>query len=363
VGSASALKIPVTDGTGRIDQSFLNSARTWAAVQSFTADNCQITTDPDSANDAVRKSYLDTQLALRTKYFGDSSDGAFAVTTGTTTWNTSEKYVYQFSSFSLTGDGVLTFGANLQNKRVIVYVDGNLVITSSTVPAVNLNGFGGLGGTSTAYPNAGGSGIASEIYSTTLTSAGSGGGAESGSTPLIGGCGGGGGGMATVGANGQAGSGGSGGASGVGGATSFATNFAQYNANNLLNFFAPGSGGGSGGRVQSNSGLVSGSGGAGGGSIIFIVKGSINITSTMQATGSVGTNGATDGSSNSAGSGGGGGGGSIAILYAGTVIANTPTFTVTGGAGGTAGGKSGGTGGNGYGIVKPIYPGSFNVGF
>lgn len=42
----------------------LDTANTWAAVQSVTADNLQITTDANSANDAVRQSYLMAQVGL-----------------------------------------------------------------------------------------------------------------------------------------------------------------------------------------------------------------------------------------------------------------------------------------------------------
>lgn len=40
----------------------LDTANTWAAVQSVSADNLQITSDPDSANDAVRSSYLAAEV-------------------------------------------------------------------------------------------------------------------------------------------------------------------------------------------------------------------------------------------------------------------------------------------------------------
>jgi len=121
VGSASALKIPVTDGTGRIDQSFLNSARTWAAVQSFTADNCQITSDPDSANDAVRKSYLDV-FAVYNQGTGTSGE-AFSV--GDTLYvkasdgllykavGTGDESTYSFVGIALDAAG----GASVANIR------------------------------------------------------------------------------------------------------------------------------------------------------------------------------------------------------------------------------------------------------
>jgi len=43
----------------------LDTANTFAAVQSLTADNLQITTDANSANDGVRSSYLDSTLDAR----------------------------------------------------------------------------------------------------------------------------------------------------------------------------------------------------------------------------------------------------------------------------------------------------------
>ncbi len=57
-GAGDANKVPVLNASGVLAQSFLDAARTWGAVQSFTADNAQITSDADSANDAVRQSYL-----------------------------------------------------------------------------------------------------------------------------------------------------------------------------------------------------------------------------------------------------------------------------------------------------------------
>lgn len=47
--------VQMNDGT-------IDKVRTWGTVQSLTADNLQITTDANSANDAVRKSLLDASL-------------------------------------------------------------------------------------------------------------------------------------------------------------------------------------------------------------------------------------------------------------------------------------------------------------
>lgn len=72
--------VVVTDASGYIDQTMMDTARTWGAVQSFTADNCQITSDADSANDAVRQSYMHTEMS---KGVGEGTSGeAFSIGDG-----------------------------------------------------------------------------------------------------------------------------------------------------------------------------------------------------------------------------------------------------------------------------------------
>lgn len=62
-GAGDANKVPVLDANGLLDQTFLGGARTWAGVNSFTADNCQITSDANSANDAVRMSLMQAEIS------------------------------------------------------------------------------------------------------------------------------------------------------------------------------------------------------------------------------------------------------------------------------------------------------------
>jgi hypothetical protein len=62
VGAGDANKVPVLGADGLLDQTFLDKARTWSATQSFTAASCQVTTDASGGNDAIRKSYMDTQI-------------------------------------------------------------------------------------------------------------------------------------------------------------------------------------------------------------------------------------------------------------------------------------------------------------
>lgn len=311
----------------------IDLVRTWGTVQSFIANNCQITTDPDSANDAVRKSWVD---AL---FFGDGSDGAFSSSSGTTTLNDASKNVYQYTSFSLTGTGVLTTGANIDNKPLIIFVQGDLTITSSTVPAVDRSGKGGpkgTGGTTGDNSTAGTAG--GTVYV-------SNGGAR-GPRADSGNGGGGGGGYGNAGSNGANG----GGTGGTGGTNNPYTTLRPIRQ--LITHAFIGGGGGGGGE-DTSTGNDGGDGGNGGGCVIFIVGGNINITSTITVAGANGSNGVSG--TNSGGGGGGGGGGFIGIYYLGSVTANTGTYTVSGGTGGTSGdGGAGGTGGAGQSEVRQI---------
>lgn len=65
-GAGDSGKVPVLAADGTLASGFIDKARTWSTVQSFTANNAQITTDADSANDAVRQSYALAQVALNT---------------------------------------------------------------------------------------------------------------------------------------------------------------------------------------------------------------------------------------------------------------------------------------------------------
>lgn len=351
-GSVDVNKVPVLDANGKLDNSFLNDLIT------READQIQITTDPDSAEDAVRKSYVDTKVDTKAleQFFGDESDGEFNQATGTTTWNTAEKHVYQFSDFSLTGDAILTLGSNLNGKKIWVFVNGSLTITSSASKAINLDGLGGLGGT------AGGNGSNGESLASNSNSGGGAGGTSSGTATTYGGGGGGGGGMHSVGVAGTAGSAGSGGGGGSAGATSVLIPNIYWEGKLLSDLLSCGAGGGAGGGGSAT--YAGGVGGAGGGCIIFIVKGDVNITSVMSAIGANGQAGTRDEPNHyyNGGGGGGGGGGSFGIFYSGSLIANTATFYVSGGSG-SASYVQGGSGGSGLAIVKKIYKALLNISF
>jgi len=61
-GASDENKIAVLDSSGTFANGFIDKARTWGTVQSFTANNAQITSDADSANDAVRLSLMQTEI-------------------------------------------------------------------------------------------------------------------------------------------------------------------------------------------------------------------------------------------------------------------------------------------------------------
>lgn len=109
--------------------------------------------------------------------------------------------------------------------------------------------------------------------------------------------------------------------------------------------FGFGGGGGGGGL---GSGQTGGAGGNGGG-VVIILCDELDFTGTILSTGTAGSNATNDGIGDNGGGGGGGGGGCVIIGYR-TLIANSGTITVTGGAGGTGlnGTYLGGAGGAGF---------------
>jgi hypothetical protein len=260
---------------------------------------------------------------------GTGADGALAITTGTTTIDLgSAAYVEKnYTSISITGDGKLTFSNPHANGTIIILKSqGNVTVTSSTVPAIEASGMGGAGG-ATGNGSFGNSivAISNPGRITTDTSV------------LI-----------------------------LNGGTQYSPVSPSIIYRNLP--LSCGGGGGAG-NPSSTTG-----GGAGGGALMIECGGAFNGSSSVYAkgiagadkAGSAGSNksqgggggasitgsgayGAHNGGSNAAANtagGGGGGGGTIVILYR-TLTSNTTTLVVTGGAGGT-GFVAGGAGADGF---------------
>ena len=257
-------------------------------------------------------------------FWGTGSLGSFSYSSGTQSLSAANKSiaVFDYTSFSLTGTASLQFGnANDNGTIYIVRSLGDVTITSSASRAIILDGAGGIAGQGVAGQSGGievggnsGNGFGSWYY---FSGSVSGGTAGSGVSVTGGG--------------------------GGGGFSSFTPSVNSTNGFLMPFAVAPGGGGGSGCNDTFNTGIISGAGGRGAGALIILCAGKLNITSSFSATGANGAN-TTD---NNNGAGGGGGGGSFYILY-NTLTANTATFTVSKGTGGTAsGGPSSCNGGNG----------------
>lgn len=76
-GAGDENKIAVLDSAGTFANGFIDKARTWGTVQSFTADNCQITSDANSSNDAVRFSQVQSLVGASSAFTtGEAINGS-----------------------------------------------------------------------------------------------------------------------------------------------------------------------------------------------------------------------------------------------------------------------------------------------
>lgn len=273
-----------------------------------------------------------------TKFGGTGADGALSISSGTTTIDLGgAAYVEKnYTSISITGTGQLAFSNPHPNgTTIVIKSQGNVTLTSSTVPCINAAGMGAKGAsatTTTGTGQAGGGGGASVCSD---GSAGDGG--TFGGSPSISGYANGnpayGIGMVSPGQGGQI----------ISGTTSSGpagTRFGYISSALIRSMLPliPGSGGGSGSGTGTN-----GAGGYGGAAAFLECAGYLNFTGTVSA---AGTNGGNVSTGNSAGGGGGGG---VFIILANYITTNTGTIVVSGGPGGTGGAYNGGSGAPGFG--------------
>jgi hypothetical protein len=280
------------------------------------------------------------------KFGGTGADGALSISSGTTTLSfaSAQYLIKNYTSISITGTAALAFSNPHANGSVaILKSKGDVTVTSSTVPAIDVRSMGAAGGVHNATTT-GNNG--------TSTSAAPRGGAQ-----------------ATIGSATYA--------------ASFATEIMKQAASGLgvYSSVIPGKNpivfAGAGGGAGSNHANTGGDGGIGSGGLYIECGGNLNITSTFNASGTAGGSGSGTAGGSVSGSGGrggggwfdsavpsnnstapgdgggGGGAGAIVIVYDGTLTANTATFTVSGGGAGTAasGGNNGSAGGDGYSLV------------
>lgn len=285
-------------------------------------------------------------------FFGDGSDGALNISSGTTVLQRDQFY----SSLTISGS------ARLDPNGFKIFVSGTLDLTNAPANAISLtvnnggNASGATGGTA-------GTGLVSGTVGGTngTASAGTNGGTGTGasataattSTACLGG------------SNGTAGSGGANATQVAGRTASTRTQNSFYRIDHqilrgttLFTGGLCGSGGSSGTGTTGNTSGSGGGGGAGSGIIcIFadtISRGSSTAVSSIAAIGGAGGNGSSSTAATNAGGGGGGAGGAggCVIIYYSSLTGSIATscIDVSGGAGGNGGngvvyrGGGGGTG-------------------
>ena len=270
------------------------------------------------------------ELNANFKFGGDGSDGALAISSGTTTVNlASAQYVIlNYSSILITGTAKLAFSNPHTNGTiVIIKCQGNCTLTSSQTPMIDCSALGAATGANNP------TGTLDDV--THYPSVGSNGNNNVGDNP-------------GAGVTGPS-----------GGSAQTLTSFYLTNANlvyrgmrNLI-VGAPGRNGGTGGSGNTGSGGGTGgsggAGGRGGGALYMEIGGAWNFTTSLGisvagANGSNGSNGTNGGGATGGGAGGGGGGGGnsgMFVALVGSITANTGSVNTASGAGG-----NGGTGGS-----------------
>ena len=268
------------------------------------------------------------------KFAGTGADGALTVTSGMTTIDLGSAaiFVKNYTSISITGTGAVNFSnPNARGTLIIFLCQGNVTITSSASPALDISNLGSAGGASTGGSNSFGDWLGGNI-------------AGAGASPGGGnpGAGGGAGGSNTdsTGSNGVNEGGVAGGIPGA--RHGWIVALAQWMRFGIV----PATGGAGGANSFADS--AGGAGGAGAGAFWCECGGALNLTSTMNANATNGSN--ATGFNN--GGGGGGGGGHFVFLYL-TLTANTATFNNVAGDGGSGsgGGGAGGAGATGSNLV------------
>ena len=284
------------------------------STQTVTSSLVSLTADVSGVLPLANGGVGNFQAPSWLRFFGDGSDGALNVTSGTTT----AAGEHWYSSVNVSVGAIL---ANNGAYSLIIRSTGTCTIAGTISGSVNtgsaagnnslISGWGGgTSGGSGGGTAAGVAGIAMVIGSTSAASGGTAGAASGGS----------------------AGNGATVGSTSVKYLYSGYVPQAQPNAAGMVWGGMKGPTGGSGGGVGGN-----------GGTGIVLACPTINFTGTVDVSGGAGT---AAGNNNQGGGGGGGGG--VVIMAAETYSANTGTITLTGGNGGGCASFTGcGTGGNG----------------
>lgn len=319
--------IAVGDNDGRVPTQSENDALAGTSGTPSSS-NKYVTNDDTSATSTASKVVRmnasgKIDLSIYNSFGGTGADGALSLTSGATNIDLGgvKYFTKNYTSISITGTGYLTFTNPHANGTIIRFKSqGNVTITTSATRAIDLKLIGGAKLTTAGEGNIGTSCFPptypGPLASSTLTPIGTRikeEGLYFGITPLY--CGSGGGKPESGGGN-----------SGAGGGCLYIECLGNWNVTGAIDLS------GESGVNGGSSGNHSGTGSCGG-------------ASYGDATG-----GANTGTISFILGGGGGGGGVFLGLYAGTLVANSGTYTVTAGSGSSYCGN----GGIGYSYVGAI---------
>ena len=338
-------KIPVGRASdGKIDNSWGGGASSLATLNasSLVVQNPAIATTTPTVGSIPVTTGASITLDrgwIPFRFGGTGADGALTVTVNTAIdLGGSDVFIKNYSSISITG-GTLSFTNPATTGTVIIFrCSGDVTITSAATPSIDLKNGGSTAGTG-GVAGAGNNGTIATRWIAGQVGGGGGGAAGGAGVDGAGGAGG-----SSAFNTGTAGTNSGGGP--VGGVVGASPFFSSSTAPFILAYPRPGAGGGGGGSGD-NGGANGAAGGRGAASLYIEVKGSLNFTGSIDASGTAGSGGTLSGA-NYSGSGGGGGAGSVVIM-ANTITANTGTISIGGGAGGTSlGTGSGGAGATGF---------------
>ena len=255
--------------------------------------------------------------AAQGTFGGNGSDGALAISSGTTTISAASagSIVKNYASISITGTGALAFSTpNSSGTFILLRSQGNVTLTSSATPMIDASGMGAAGGVGAACTNgagwlngsSGNGGVARHFIH--YTTGGGRAGVQSGPTP---------------------------GPAGAAPALALGTSIESTLMQRYLEVQV-GAGGASGVGINIGTGTVTtGAGGTGGGALIIECLGAWNFTtaSGISVAGKDGGNVSSGGSGAYAAVDGAAGSGGFFIALYKTLTANSGTVTVSGGSG------------------------------
>lgn len=139
-GAGDENKIAVLDASGTFANGFIDKARTWGTVQSFTANNAQITSDADSANDAVRFSQVQSLVGASSAFTtGEAINGS--TTPQVVCIKASDGLLYKADA----NDSTLTMAVGFVNTNALITTTPTLVTSGF------ISGFTGLTQNATYY--------------------------------------------------------------------------------------------------------------------------------------------------------------------------------------------------------------------